>query len=98
MTVEEMRARLASIDAERNELDNERAVLVVMIEEAEGRPESKRARFERAYLAGDLSVMDAICAQNTADRYQRTGKWDVHQGDAEKILGLGSSSPSPSGD
>lgn len=86
MTVDEMRARLDQIWIEEQALRKEHYRLTLAVEEAEGRPKSKDARFARACLAGDLKAMDEICAEDTADYYRKTGRWSTHQPRAEKIL------------
>ena len=66
-TVSEMNTRLSEIDRLERALADEKYALHLRIEEAEGRPDSNRARFARAALAGDIAAMNRICAENEAN-------------------------------
>ena len=78
-TVKDLYARLAEIDALERRLSDEKYALYLRIEEAEGRPDSHRARFARASLAGDLDAMNRLCAENEANHIREYG----HEPDAE---------------
>lgn len=69
------RARLALLDQEEQRLRRERYEIVLTIEEAEGRGEGHEARFARALLAGQLDVLDRLCAEGDAEYFRRWGHW-----------------------
>lgn len=75
MTVIEMRARLSAIRAEESQLSEERHRLTLAIEEVEGRPDSREARFARAFLAGDSRAMRAVCVEGSVDHFREHGRW-----------------------
>ena len=85
MTTTEIRESLAAIDSAMSQLSDSKYALVLALEEAEGRPESREARFARAALSHDVDAMTRLCAEGQVANIRRYGP-DPVRAEVERIL------------